>query len=63
MKDAGSGGSGSWPVQLAKLTSCDLTPLGLMVSFGSCPAEAVWGRTPVTKMSRRLMVCTSKPVR
>ncbi len=35
MKDAGSSGGGSWPVQLAKLMSCEKSPCGLMVSAGS----------------------------
>ena len=39
----------------AKLMSCDSEPFGLMVSFGSWPAEAVIGRLPL-KMSQTLIV-------
>src|SRR5260370_38349473 len=39
--------AGLVPLQLAKLMSCERGPLGLILSVGSCPAEAVWVRKPL----------------
>src|SRR4030095_13007207 len=70
VNDAGSGGVGNWPAQLAKVTSSENAPwlliaVGVGAGFGSASpvswaAEAVRGRMPLTKMSRRLIVWTTE---
>src|SRR4029079_2868250 len=62
LKSGVNAGAGSWPVQVAKLMSCENCPLGLIASWGSWPALAVGAIVPLSR-SRTLIVCTSYPVR